>query len=175
MGVQVMSDERSLGCPLRFLVYVILPGAFLAIVLPSYFNQAGKLKQSEAKQYVSSMNRAQQAYYLENSRFSASVEALGLGITTQTTNYSYSIRRTANAAYQYGVSRKGRFKSCVGGVFREMIPNTKTITTFAILCEAKAPGRIKPADPIYVRVAPLKPGESPKLECAPSKRSFDFP
>jgi type II secretory pathway pseudopilin PulG len=58
--------------------------------LPSFLNQANKAKQSEAKQYTGSMNRAQQAKYAENGKF-ADMDNLGLGIKTQTTNYIYSV------------------------------------------------------------------------------------
>ena len=53
------------------------------IFLPFFREQYG---QSEAKQYVSSMNRAQQAYFAENSAFSNSVAALEIGLRTETNN-----------------------------------------------------------------------------------------
>ena len=55
---------------------------------------ANKAKQSEGKQYVDSMNRAQQAKFAENGTFSTSVDTLGLGIKTEITNYKYSVGAT---------------------------------------------------------------------------------
>src|SRR6476620_8630709 len=75
---------------IELLVVIIIIGILSAIALPSFLNQANKAKQSEAKTYVGSMNRAQQAYYLENTAFSNSIGQLGLGIATQTVNYQYS-------------------------------------------------------------------------------------
>jgi hypothetical protein len=52
-------------------------------------NQAKKARQSEAKTYVGSLNRGQQAFYTENDAFTTSVDAMGVGIGTQTSNYLY--------------------------------------------------------------------------------------
>ena len=79
---------------IELLVVIIIIGILSAIALPSFLNQANKAKQSEAKTYVGSANRAQQAYYLENSEFvedTADFARLGLGIETTTANYLYTI------------------------------------------------------------------------------------
>jgi Ca-activated chloride channel family protein len=52
-----------LGC----LFFLFILGVVGAIIAPSFLNQANKAKQSEAKQYIGSMNRAQQAYSLDKS------------------------------------------------------------------------------------------------------------
>jgi len=49
---------------IELLVVIIIIGILAAIALPSFLNQAAKARQSEAKTYVGSANRAQQAYYL---------------------------------------------------------------------------------------------------------------
>jgi type II secretion system protein G len=54
---------------IELLVVIIIIGILAAIALPSFLNQANKAKQSEAKTYVGSMNRGQQAYFLENDTF----------------------------------------------------------------------------------------------------------
>jgi hypothetical protein len=53
-------------------------------------NQAKKARQSEAKTYVGSLNRGQQAFYTENDSFTSSIDAMGVGIATQTANYLYT-------------------------------------------------------------------------------------
>jgi type IV pilus assembly protein PilA len=124
-----------------------------------------KSKQSEAKQYVGSMNRAQQAKFAEDNAFASSVNALGLGIKTETTNYKYSTRATQTAAFNYAVAKKPELKSYFGGVFLIPIPANKLdpnardeMTTVTILCETeKRPWFIVkrtdepdgPAQPIY--------------------------
>lgn len=126
----------------------------IGVALPSFLNMANKAKQSEAKQYVGSMNRAQQAKFAENNAFSTSIEALGLGLKTETTNYKYSLRATKQAAFHYAVSKQKQEKSFVGGVL--LVPvdpnapkNAMITSSISILCEADSPGTIKPAEPTY--------------------------
>ncbi|MEQ9550415.1 MAG: type IV pilin-like G/H family protein [Coleofasciculus sp. G3-WIS-01] len=45
----------------------------------------------EGREYVGSMNRLQQAYYLENSKFSDKLDNLGLRGSAETENYRYHI------------------------------------------------------------------------------------
>jgi type IV pilus assembly protein PilA len=137
-----------------FPLVAVLLTILLTIAISFYACGGGhsKAKQSEAKQYVGSMNRAQQAKYAEDGAFSNSVNALGLGIKTQTTNYNYSIVATKNAAFSYAVSRREtkNIPSYVGAVFLVPIPpaanNEKTTT--AILCEVKSSGNTQPPNPI---------------------------
>ena len=85
---------------IELLVVIIIIGILAAIALPSFLNQANKARQSEAQTYAGSVNRAQQAFYLENSKFSgpgtgidsdAALGKLGLGISPNTDNYIYEI------------------------------------------------------------------------------------
>jgi type IV pilus assembly protein PilA len=166
------------GC--LFLAYIGLIAFFTLLLGPSFFSfgikdkqveilvgfegMATKAKQSEGKQYVSSMNRGQQAYYAENSVFSNYIPALGLGIKTETNNYKYSTRATQTAAFNYGVAKNKTLKNYVGGVFlvpaQKLDPNARrdAMTTVAILCktEKRPLFRVKrtdepdePAEPIY--------------------------
>ncbi len=50
---------------IELLVLIIIIRILSAIALPSFLNQANKAKQSEAKQYIASINKGQQAYYAE--------------------------------------------------------------------------------------------------------------
>jgi len=82
---------------LELLVVIIIIGILCAIALPSFLNQANKAKQSEAKTYVSALNRGQQAYYLENNRFANSVPEVGVGVQSQTVNYQYNTYQPGTA------------------------------------------------------------------------------
>ncbi|MEG3967851.1 type IV pilin-like G/H family protein [Microcoleus sp. T2B6] len=138
---------------------ILLICMFIALIdLPStlsYLSQRNQAKESEAKMYVGSMNRAQQALFIEKSAFATSVNALGIGIKTETTNYKYSVRATKQTAFNYGVSQQKDLKSYVGGVI--VIPAIKVdsnssknkITTTFILCRADSPGTIQPPAPTY--------------------------
>ncbi|MBD2725726.1 type IV pilin-like G/H family protein [Nostoc sp. FACHB-892] len=76
---------------IELLVVIIIIGILSAIALPSFLNQAAKAKQSEAKTYVGSVNRAQQSYRIENTSFAGSIDVLQIGIPTSTPNYNYTI------------------------------------------------------------------------------------
>jgi len=133
---------------IELLVVIIIISILAVIALPSYLNQANKAKQSEAKTYVGAMNRAQQSYYLENSRFAlnGNFSELGLGIKTQTTNYDYSISTAAvnsgAAIRNYALPRSingqlASVKAYGGGVSIGSISTAGTTeaTTLAVLCE----------------------------------------
>lgn len=77
------------GC-VGFAGFVVVP-LLLAIALPSFINQANQVKASEGRSYTGSMNRAQQAYFLEEERFSETVADLGLGIAEGTENYQFQV------------------------------------------------------------------------------------
>ena len=146
----LISKKRDGGFTLiELLVVIIIIGILAAIALPSFLNQANKAKQSEAKTYVGSMNRSQQAYYLEKSNTfanQASFGDLGLGVATQTSNYIYAIKGggpgasfVTNQAQQL-VSANSPLKAYLGGVGVGTVAGTGEATTLATLCEGvKAP------------------------------------
>ncbi|MEH2001505.1 MAG: type IV pilin-like G/H family protein [Nostoc sp.] len=128
---------------IELLVVIIIIGILSAIALPSFLNQANKAKQSEAKTYIGSMNRAQQAFYLEKNSFAAQADfgTLGLGIATQTTNYVYKIAggggtNTIVTNQAKTVIDTAPLKSYVGGVGVVVQAGTSEATTVAVLCEA---------------------------------------
>jgi len=158
--IQPDSQSASIlpnGCGCLLLLMGI--GVIGAIALPSFLVSGGggciPPKTGEARQYVGSMNRAQEALFIEKSAFATSFDALGLGIKTETTNFKYSIRATKKAAFNYAVAKEKSLQSYVGGVFLVPAKNFESkaakekITTTSILCEADFPGTIKPAEPTY--------------------------
>ena len=124
---------------IELLVVIIIIGILSAIALPSFLNQANKAKQAEAKQYVASLNKGQQAYYTEFGQFTGDVSALGVGIKTQTTNYAYGCTADAAAAACTGETRNtASLNSYAGLVFLEGTGDAKTSRT--ILCETSGSG-----------------------------------
>ncbi len=73
---------------LIWLIFVVV----FSIVLPSLLNPIYPSRFPEAKQYISSINKGQQAYYAENGEFSDNIPDLGIGIKLETANYSYKIK-----------------------------------------------------------------------------------
>ncbi|HIK48361.1 type IV pilin-like G/H family protein [Thermosynechococcus sp. M55_K2018_012] len=66
---------------IELLVVVIIIGILAAIALPSMLNQAAKARLSSAKNTIGAINRAQQAYRLENTTFADTVTRLKLGVS----------------------------------------------------------------------------------------------
>ena len=131
---------------IELLVVIIIIGILSAIALPAFLNQANKAKQSEGKQYVSSLNKGQQAYYAENTKFGADVASLGLGLKTQTTNYTYSLATTASSADALaGPINTTALKGYAGGV--GLVDAGEAKTTQSILCETTGVGT--PTAPTY--------------------------
>jgi type IV pilus assembly protein PilA len=74
---------------IELLVVIIIVGVLAAIALPSFLNQIGKARGSEAKSSLGTMNRSQQAYRLENNTFSNDSALLDAKITSKF--YAYSV------------------------------------------------------------------------------------
>lgn len=73
----------------ELLVVIIIVGVLSAIALPTFLDQAGKARESEAKTNLGALNRGQQAYRLENGEFVSSISGLDVGIEGDI--YSYSV------------------------------------------------------------------------------------
>lgn len=156
----ISQKKRDGGFTLiELLVVIIIIGILSAIALPSFLNQANKARQSEARTYVGSMNRAQQARYMEAGEFAkeGKVTELGLGIRTQTEHYQYKLEADATAKVA-AVSRAIAGTSAplvdfAGVVWVDDIgPEGATeSTTLAILCEA-----VKTTT-VATEITPVKP------------------
>ncbi|PZV03645.1 MAG: pesticin [Leptolyngbya sp.] len=129
---------------IELLVVIIIIGILAAIALPSFLNQANKARQSEAKTYVGSVNRAQQAYRLENTEFAPDITTLGIGIVEDTTYYGYAVTAAGEGGtYTDGTSKDVGVKS-YQGIVQLKQPAGEDATSVAVLCEAEEAG----TDPI---------------------------
>jgi type IV pilus assembly protein PilA len=136
---------------IELLVVIIIIGILAAIALPSFLNQASKARQSESKTYVGSLNRAQQAYYLEKQQFGQTLNDLAIGISPNTVNYTYTTgKRNASATLvvkadtavnSIGTPGVGSapLKSYVGTVSLSTPTGSTDATTLGALCEQKLP------------------------------------
>jgi type II secretory pathway pseudopilin PulG len=112
-----------------------------AIALPSFLSQANKAKQSEAKTYIGSLNKAQQAFYVENTAFSSSITQLGVGIQTKTTNYEYKCEILGSDGVCKGESydaATSSLRSYAGLTYLLTGTDIETTTT-SIICETNKP------------------------------------
>jgi type IV pilus assembly protein PilA len=122
---------------IELLVVIIIIGILSAIALPSFLNQANKAKQSEAKQYTGSMNRAQQAKYAENGNFvTDTVDGLGMGIKTSTSNYTYTVVSGASTVGNQAISKSDSLLAYTGTVALVTPAGQTDATTIAVLCQA---------------------------------------
>jgi hypothetical protein len=170
LNKQAASSEKNLppdkkskswvGNLLMF-AFISVPVVMILAAIPLPYSDPSRCggPLSEAKQYVSLMNKGQQAKYAEEGAFSNSINALGLGLKTQTTNYNYSIIATKNAAFTYGVPIRETkdLTSYVGAVFLVPVSQAanKEKTTVSILCAANSPGNTQPPDPILQNGNPV--------------------
>jgi type IV pilus assembly protein PilA len=125
---------------IELLVVIIIIGILSAIALPSFLNQAKKARQSEAKTYVGSLNRGQQAFYTENDAFTSSIDAMGVGVATQTANYQYLAVAGAGtgteifaANYSNSANSGSGLKNYGGVVF--LRTGNSEVTSQAFMCE----------------------------------------
>jgi type IV pilus assembly protein PilA len=145
--IQYLNHQKSTkGFTLvELLVVIIIIGILAAIALPNFLSQGAKAKQTDAKQNIGVINRAQTAYRVENSTFASSFDILATGILSGTTNattksYTYDLIGTQDSTTITAKSTSDTaIKAYSGGTFR--FTNTQDQSMFSsIICEALNPG-----------------------------------
>jgi type IV pilus assembly protein PilA len=92
---------------IELLVVIIIVGVLAAIALPSFLNQIGKARGSEAKSSLGTVNRSQQAYRLENNTFATAMDKLDAKITPKFYDYAMVATPTAALAQQTAIAKTG--------------------------------------------------------------------
>ncbi len=97
----LLRDKQEGFTLIELLVVVIIIGVLAAVALPNLLAQVGKARESEAKDAVGTVNRAQQAYQFEHLSFatgsgSAAVEGL-LGVSLASQYYKYTFAGTGDS------------------------------------------------------------------------------
>lgn len=134
---------------IELLVVIIIIGILAAIALPSFLSQANKGKQSEAKQNIATINKAQQTFLLENNRFQTvqgQFGALGTGLKTMTVNYAYNItvptKDAGLSAIAVGVAADPNttsgLKSYFGVVAQLYQDGSNDLQSQSLVCESAA-------------------------------------
>lgn len=157
------------GSILLIAILLILIISMLLIGLPSLWscNCADSAIESEAKTYLGSMNRGQQAYFIDHEKLSGSLDKLEIGISSQTKYFNYSIITSKKAVFHYGIFRQGSVEEnflsrreihdFVGGVFIVPSEEKGEFTTLTILCKDKGleKGKKLPPKPILRNGSPI--------------------
>jgi type IV pilus assembly protein PilA len=146
---------------IELLVVVIIIGVLAAIALPNFLNQTAKAKQSEAKQNIGVVNRAQTAYRTENSGFANSFNDLAIGslsgtTSATTTNYSYTISGSTDSATITATARDTSLKAYSGGTSKYNNAASQSVMA-SVMCEAKVPGTGNAVAPTINTSAPGAP------------------
>ncbi|MBE9115048.1 type IV pilin-like G/H family protein [Lusitaniella coriacea LEGE 07157] len=145
--------------PLQFLIKglqiasgITIGGLLLLIGLAnlgSLIGCAPKAYESEAKNNIGSLNRAQQVYSLDSGKFTANLGELETGIPQETKNYRYSIQTEGNSVFHYAISKAPKasgwdklmgvrdISNFVGAVFLVPDEATKEMLTVTVECQAK--------------------------------------
>jgi Type IV pilin-like G and H, putative len=117
------------------------------------------LRQAEGGKAIAKLTRAQQAYYLENSKFSRTLPPLATGVPSSTLNYQQRIVvQNPSSVVHYAIARQPNLKSIVGRVVIGQ-RNNGEFTTVSIVCENNRIGMRLPAIPSI--------GPNLQLVCAP--------
>lgn len=136
---------------IELLVVIIIIGILAAIALPSLLGQVNKAKQSEARNNVGALNRAQQANYLEFGNFTSDMTLLGVAVGGGG-NYSYAITTSAdsqvgnniaNANVDESAGAPGKTLKSYVGILATVQGNSQTseALTVAAACESIAVGK----------------------------------
>ena len=125
---------------------------------------ASRVKRSEASLYIGSMNRAQQAYYLENNKFVSNFKDFEfLGIKPETDNYRYQVVPQGDGTQQGMVtaqSKKPGLKSYTGAAF--IVQNQQgEATMLTAICETAQASTTAPVMPKLVKA----PNQDDRAEC----------
>jgi type IV pilus assembly protein PilA len=138
--------QRETGFTLvELLVVIIIIGILAAIALPNFMNQTAKAKQSEGKQNVSLVNKAQNNYRSEKNRFATKFDELAVAVlkgdtNDATTNYSYSLSSFSNDSTTITAqSKDSALKSYAGGNIRFVNASSESVLA-TVICEKDTPG-----------------------------------
>jgi hypothetical protein len=106
--------------------------------------------EADAKQIIGTMNRAQQAYYLEYGKFATTINELQIGIKPETENYRYRIvpqGKGNQSIINTATAKKPDLKSYTGIVFIRKVKGQDYDLTYAAICETVKPATIPPSNP----------------------------
>lgn len=129
----------------------------------SPYSSPNRARQTEGKTYTSSMNKAQQAHFVERASWSKNIQDLGIDIQPENENYRYSIKidpmiatlKTKpylGIAINMAIAKQSDLKSYVGIVYVQQNPSSNDINdimSLSILCQSNQPTMKTPSQPTW--------------------------
>jgi type IV pilus assembly protein PilA len=154
---------------IEWLIVIIIIGILGAMILPMFMCKPHIAKQSEARMTLGAAKRSQTQYITENGKFADSMEALGLGLPSETPNYHYQILKSANAKSVVVIAqaKNSDFKSYTAAAFAINSGRKKTNIVSGI-CETDKASVTPPAMPL----PPIK--GSQKIQCPQGSRILGY-
>jgi type IV pilus assembly protein PilA len=134
-------------------------GILLAIALPSFLNQVGKARGSEAKSNLGTLNRAQQAYHLENNIFAKSIQDLDARVSGKFFTYQTEPSENPNVAITTATPTKPDLKSYTGVAF--IIGSGQAANFASGICETDT------ASPTPPQLTSIPTSVAEPIECPP--------
>ncbi len=130
-------DQRGFTL-IELLVVMVIVGILAAIAVPSFLSQVARAKQARALNYIGLVNRAQQAFYMENTRFAISIEELGV-TDGMAPDYIYTIPSAAgpNVTSTQASPVDPALRGYTGVVFTTVDPGGAARTSM-VICQGAA-------------------------------------
>jgi prepilin-type N-terminal cleavage/methylation domain-containing protein len=135
----LMPRHRGEGFTMIELIAVLLiSGILVAIGLPTILNYGNRARQTEARQHVSTILRAEQVYYMEKGNvFARNLTDLAIGLPVQTSNYTYNIDiPNSQTLIVTATNRKPHLKIYSAGIFATPGGTDGGYVTVGIICES---------------------------------------
>ncbi len=96
--IQSLKKQKNQGFTLiELLVVIIIIGVLSAIAIPSFIGQVGKARETDAKNYLGTIARSQQAYHFEKRNFANDTNNLNIGGINTRRYYNYPNPNIANS------------------------------------------------------------------------------
>lgn len=139
-----------------------------AIIANSQSSLSNRTKESEARRSIGALNRAQQAYHLENDRFTTNLESTGV-VKPDTANYRYRLFIAPDrypAAMQVALPKSPALSTFIGFVYLDKTALGKTAldetATIPNLCVSEKPGTPMP---LWSAIDYKKPKKGEPIAC----------
>ncbi|NJN56253.1 MAG: hypothetical protein HC879_01530 [Leptolyngbyaceae cyanobacterium SL_5_9] len=131
--------------------------------------------EQEGWSYIGSMNRAQQAYYLEHMEFASTLRQLGLGISEETNFYQYAVVPQSDLSRGVIMTAQSKsdelrsFTSAVWVVGIRLGSSVVESTTMAAICETEQASTTPPEMVLPTDITQTS------ISCPPGSRRVDRP